>query len=174
LDIFDEVLFHTEVLILNLPCLKSHYAYLPTKDEKITVINLKSDNCKLNRFLTIDKTLLNLCQTLTFTHRLQAVAGNLLTALIYSTDEEGYIAINNVVRETLSLRMSSTKQVVVNQLKALSYVNLLTKVKRGHYFYQPISAEECRKIKDGAYQTLWLDFRYQNIQLLPGYHITVE
>tara|TARA_R110002050_G_scaffold57423_5_gene129158 strand:+ start:64983 stop:65948 length:966 start_codon:yes stop_codon:yes gene_type:complete len=174
LDVFDGVLFHTEVLILNLPRLKSHYTYLPTKDDKTTVINLKSVNYKLNRFITIDKTLLNLCQTLAFTHGLQSMAGNLLAALIYSTDDEGYIAINEFVRDALAIRMNSTKQVVVNQLKALSDVNLLTKVKRGHYFFEPISAKDCRKIKEGVYQTLSLDFRYQNTQLLPGYNIMVE
>lgn len=70
--------------------------------------------------------------------------------------------------------MESTKQVVVNQLKALSDINLLTKVKRGYYFYEPISALDCQKIRQGLYRTISLDMSYQNTQMLPGYHVTVD
>jgi len=174
LDVFEDVQFHTEVLILNLPRLKSHYAYLPSKQESTSVINLKSVNHKLLKFIAIDKTLLNVCQTLASTHGLQTTAGNLLAALIYSTNEDGYIVINSVVREELAIRMTSTKQVVVNQLKALSDIKLLTKISRGYYFYEPISASECQKIKVGSYVTLSLDLKYQNTQVLPGYQVTVE
>ena len=83
-------------------------------------------------------------QTLTSTHGLQATAGNLLAALIYSPDANGYIAIKKVVRDAVAHRINPTNQVVVNQLKALSDSHLLIKVKRGHYFYEAILAEKDR------------------------------
>ena len=42
------------------------------------------------KFIAIDKTLLNLCQTLAFMHGLQSMVGNLLAALMSDKDELYY------------------------------------------------------------------------------------
>lgn len=174
LDVFEGVLFHTEVLILNLPWLKSHYTYSPNDVLKSQHINLLGLYSKLNRFIGIAPSLTHVCQLLSHAHGLQNIAGHVLASLIFNTDELGFISSNHAVREEVSYRINSSPQVVMTQLKALSDRNLITKVTRGYYFCDAFSPEQCRKIRQGEFSQVAIELSYLDTQLLPAFEISIE
>ncbi|MDO7598036.1 MAG: SAM-dependent methyltransferase [Pseudomonadota bacterium] len=174
LDVFEGVLFHTEVLILNQPRLKSHDKYSPNDVLESHHINLSGLYNKLNRFIGITPSLTHVCQLLSHAHGLQNIAGHVLASLFFNTDELGFIASNQAVREEASYHINSSPQVVMTQLKALSDMNLLTKVTRGYYFCEAFSPDQCRKIWQGEFSHASIELSYLDTQLLPAYDITVE
>ena len=122
LDVFEGVLFHTEILVLNMPRLsKSHLAYHPNTTFKNSPTHLKSLSDTLNKCVGVEnKAFLSICRTLAFSHGLQQSAGHLLAALIYYVDRNGYININSTVRDELANTLNSSEQSITNQLKALA------------------------------------------------------
>lgn len=168
------MLFHTEVLILNLPRLKSHDTYSPNDVLESHHINLSGLYNKLNRFISVHPSLINVCQLLVQAHGLQNIAGQVLASLLLNIDELGFVSINEAVRKEIAHRINSSSQVVMTQLKALSDINLLTKVTRGYYFCEAFSPDQCRKIRQGEFSQVSIELSYLDTQLLPAYHITVE
>jgi len=175
LDIFEGVLFHTEVLFLNMPRLKSHYAYHKNTTFKNHNSNFNKLEGKLKKFEWLeDKALLAASRTIGFGHGLQAMSGNLLAALIYKVDGKGYITINSTVRDELALMLNTTEQVIRNHLKSLSDVNLLIKEGYGHYFYEPLSPTDCTRIINGDYQDISVELKYFKNDVEPSLSLTVR
>ncbi len=175
LDVFDGVLFHTEVLFLHMPKLKSHYAYHRNTAFKNYNSNFKQLEVKLNKFDWLeDKALLAACRTVTLGHGLQAMSGNLLAALIYKVDQKGYISINATVRDELALMLNTTEQVIRNNLKSLSDVNLLIKEGNGHYFYEPLNTDDCTRIINGNYQDITVELKFFKNDIEPSLSLIIR
>ena len=104
LDVFEGVLFHTEVLILNQPRLKSHDTYSPNDVLESHHINLSGLYNKLNRFISVHPSLINVCQLLVQAHGLQNIAGQVLASLLLNIDELGFVSINEAVRKEIAQR----------------------------------------------------------------------
>ena len=102
------------------------------------------------------------------------MSANVLTALLYKTDSEGYISINGPVKQSLATQLNTSPQVIVNQVKFLSDVNLLIKKARGVYYYPIIHPADCRKIMDNSYRKLSLECIFHAKQFLPETKIIVE
>lgn len=175
LDIFDGVLFHTEVLFLNMPRLKSHYAYHKNTTFKNLNSNFNQLETKLNKFEWLeDKAFLAACRTIAFGHGLQAMSGHLLAALIYKVDRKGYVTINTTVRDEIALMLNTTEQVIRNNLKSLSDVNLLIKEGYGHYFYEPLMSIDCTRIINGDYQDITVDLKFFKNDIKPSLSLLVR
>ena len=175
LDVFEGVLFHTEVLFINKFRLKSHYAYHPNTEFKNYNSNFKELEVKLNKFEWLeDKALLAACRTIAFGHGLQAMAGNLLAALIYKVDGKGYVTINGSVRDELALMLKTTEQVIRNNLKSLSDVNLIRKEGSGHYYYEPLRTDDCTRIISGDYQDISVELKFFKNDIEPSLSLTVR
>lgn len=175
LDVFDGVQFHTEVLFLNMPRLKSHYTYHQNTEFKNNKVNLISLESKLLKFsFILDRSLLAACRMVALAYGLQNMAGILLAALIYRVDANGYVSINAVVRNELALIIKSTEQVVRNQLKSLSDVKLLIKKGKGHYFYPLLSSENCIRIIGDDYEDISVDIKYVKNDHVPDVTIFIK
>jgi len=175
LDVFQNVLFHTEILIFNLKRLKPHYSYHPNTEIKKRQANINLLETKLEKFVSLsDKTFMSATRTIANAYGLQANAGNLLAAIIYKVDSTGCITINAASRNKLALMINTTEQVITNQIRALCDTNLLIKEGKGCYFYNVLSVGDCRKIIEGDYEDISVDMKYYKNELLPDFQLIIE
>ncbi len=177
LDVFDGVLFHTEILFLGggaFSKLNSHYTY-----HQNTVIdkhpeNFKGLQRKLLKFVSIDPNLLSATRNLAFSFLLQERAGQLLAALIYKLDSGNKFIINANSREELAALIDTSPQVITNQIRALVDTNLIKKISRGTYFYSLLQPTDVNKIITQDFKSISIEMKYFRGDVNPKASILVD
>ena len=162
------VAIHSEILVFNCPRLKPHYTYHPKTIIHNFETNFTDLHSKLQKFISLEnKVLSNACRTAVNSLGLQDSTAKLLAALIPHVTASGNFNMNDPTRQQLADAIGSSKQVVTNCITALCSVNLVVKIKRGHYFYNFIDAADCRKLIDGHYDEIAVDVRFFNSDPIP-------
>lgn len=175
LDLFHEVLIHSEILIFNMPKIgKSHYAYHEDTVIRKLPTNILSLCDTQKKCVTLDKTFLEVTKTVANCLGLQKKSGHLLCALAKSVDTNGCVTINSTTRNELAIILETNEQVITNNIKLLSESNLLVKKSRGYYLYNLMSVDDCQKITNREYESLNVDIKYYKDDCSPVISVLVE